>query len=97
MVRDLMLEAVEQRFGTTEGATRHSSGSSDNGSPYTAKETLDFAAASAWCHASPQCIAQSRTGSPKPFPKPSSATTLASIIAGRRYWASTDRRVIRGL
>ena len=41
MVRDLMLEAVEQRFGTTQAPHWLS----DNGSSYTAKETLDFAAA----------------------------------------------------
>jgi transposase InsO family protein len=44
MVRDLMLEAVERRFGTTQ--TPHAvEWLSDNGSPYTARETLDFAAA----------------------------------------------------
>lgn len=44
MVRDLMLEAVEKRFGTTQ-APHAIEWLSDNGSPYTAKETLDFAAA----------------------------------------------------
>jgi putative transposase len=44
MVRDLMLEAVEQRLGTTQ-APHAVEWLSDNGSPYTAKETLDFAAA----------------------------------------------------
>jgi transposase InsO family protein len=44
MVRDLMLEAVEKRFGTTQ-APYAVEWLSDNGSPYTAKETLDFAAA----------------------------------------------------
>jgi putative transposase len=44
MVRDLMLEAVELRFGATQ--TPHPiEWLSDNGSPYTAKETVDFAAA----------------------------------------------------
>nr|WP_170138600.1 IS3 family transposase [Rhodobium orientis] len=43
-VRDMMLEAVEKRFGTTRAphAIEHLS---DNGSPYTAKDTRDFAAA----------------------------------------------------
>ena len=43
-VRDMMLEAVEKRFGSTRAshAVEHLS---DNGSPYTAKETRDFAVA----------------------------------------------------
>jgi transposase InsO family protein len=44
MVRDLMLEAVEMRFGSTQ-APLAIEWLSDNGSPYTEKETLDFAAA----------------------------------------------------
>jgi putative transposase len=44
MVRDLMLEAVERRFGAVQ--TSHPiEWLSDNGSPYTANETVDFAAA----------------------------------------------------
>lgn len=43
-VRDMMLEAVEKRFGTTR-ASHPVEHLSDNGSPYTAKETRDFAAA----------------------------------------------------
>ena len=44
MVRDLMLEAVELRFGVTK--TPHAvEWLSDNGSAFTAKPTLDFAAA----------------------------------------------------
>ena len=43
-VRDMMLEAVERRFAGTRApsAIEHLS---DNGSPYTAKDTRDFAAA----------------------------------------------------
>ena len=43
-VRDMMLEAVEKRFGMVRAPypIQHLS---DNGSPYTAKETRDFAAA----------------------------------------------------
>jgi transposase InsO family protein len=43
-IRDMMLEAVEKRFGAvrTPHPVEHLS---DNGSPYTAKETTDFAAA----------------------------------------------------
>jgi transposase InsO family protein len=42
MIRDLMLEAVERRFGTT--ATPHAiQWLSDNGSAYRAYETIDFA------------------------------------------------------
>jgi transposase InsO family protein len=43
-VRDMMLDAVEKRFGTVRSPNpvEHLS---DNGSPYTAKETRDFAAA----------------------------------------------------
>ena len=44
MVRDLMLEAVELRFVTIQ-APHAVERLSDNGSPFTAKETLDFAAA----------------------------------------------------
>jgi transposase InsO family protein len=44
MVRDLMLEAVEQRFGTIQ-APHAVEWLSDNGSPFTARQTLDFAAA----------------------------------------------------
>jgi transposase InsO family protein len=44
MVRDLMLEAVELRFGTAQ-APHAVEWLSDNGSPFTARETLDFAAA----------------------------------------------------
>jgi transposase InsO family protein len=43
-VRDMMLEAVEKRFGTTR-ASHPVEHLSDNGSPYTAKETRDFAVA----------------------------------------------------
>ncbi len=43
-VRDMMLQAVEQRFGSMR--TPHQvERPSDNGSPYTAKETRDFATA----------------------------------------------------
>jgi putative transposase len=44
MVRDLMLEAVERRFRANQ-APHQVEWLSDNGSPYTAKDTLDFAAA----------------------------------------------------
>ena len=40
----MMLEAVEKRFGSTR-ASHSVEHLSDNGSPYTAKETRDFAAA----------------------------------------------------
>lgn len=43
-VRDMMLEAVETRFGTAR-APHPIEHLSDNGSPYTAKDTRDFAAA----------------------------------------------------
>ena len=44
MVRDLMLETVERRFGAIK-APHPVEWLSDNGSAYTARETLDFAAA----------------------------------------------------
>jgi len=44
MVRDMMLETVEKRFGTVQ-APHAVEWLSDNGSPYTARETVDFAAA----------------------------------------------------
>jgi putative transposase len=43
-VRDMMLEAVEKRFGSVR-APHPIEHLSDNGSPYTAKETRDFATA----------------------------------------------------
>lgn len=43
MVQDLMLECVEKRFGTSR-ASRPVQWLSDNGSCYTAKETIEFAA-----------------------------------------------------
>jgi putative transposase len=43
-VRDMMLEAVERRFGAVR-APHPIEHLSDNGSPYTAKDTRDFAAA----------------------------------------------------
>ncbi|SDB58857.1 Transposase InsO and inactivated derivatives [Bauldia litoralis] len=43
-IRDMMLEAVEKRFGAVR-APHPVEHLSDNGSPYTAKETKDFAAA----------------------------------------------------
>ena len=43
-VRDMMLEAVEKRFGAVR-APHPIEHLSDNGSPYTAKQTRDFAAA----------------------------------------------------
>ncbi len=43
-VRDMMLEAVETRFATLS-APRRIEFLSDNGSPYTAKDTRDFAMA----------------------------------------------------
>jgi transposase InsO family protein len=43
-VRDMMLAAVESRFGTAR-APHQIEQLSDNGSPYTAKETRDFATA----------------------------------------------------
>jgi transposase InsO family protein len=43
-VRDMMLEAVERRFGAMR-ALHPIEHLSDNGSPYTAKDTRDFAAA----------------------------------------------------
>src|SRR5262245_27934652 len=78
MVRDLMLEAVELRFATIQ-APHAVEWLSDNGSPFTAKETLDSLPPSAWCHASPRCTARSQTVSLKPSSKHSSATTLAYI------------------
>jgi transposase InsO family protein len=44
MVRDLMLEAVERRFDAIQ-APHSIEWLSENGSPYTANETIDFAAA----------------------------------------------------
>ena len=44
MVRDLMLETVEKRFGAIK-APHSVEWLSDNGSTYTARETLDFASA----------------------------------------------------
>ena len=43
-VRDMMLQAVDKRFGSTR-APQPIEHLSDNGSPYTTKETRDFATA----------------------------------------------------
>src|ERR1700748_2701682 len=43
MIRDLMAESVEQRFGASAMRTTHAvEWLSDNGPPYTAHETRDF-------------------------------------------------------
>jgi transposase InsO family protein len=81
MVRDLMLEAVELRFGTVQA--RHAvEWLSDKGSPLTATGNARLRRCSrpgAMLH--PRCRAPSRTALPKPFVKSkrSNATTLASI------------------
>jgi hypothetical protein len=78
MVRDLMLEAVELRFGTTQ-APHAIEWLFDNGSPFTARDTSTSPLPSAWCPASRRCRARSQTASPRPSAKPSRATMLACI------------------
>ena len=78
MVRDLMLEAVELRFGTVQ-APHAVEWLSDNGSPFTARETLDFAAALGLVPCFTPVQSPELTALPKPSSKRSSATTLASI------------------
>jgi len=65
MIRDLMLESVERRFGTTH-TPQPIQWLSDNGSAYRAYETIDFAIRLGLVPASLRCAARSRTACPRP-------------------------------
>ncbi|MBE0428117.1 MAG: DDE-type integrase/transposase/recombinase [Nitrospirae bacterium] len=45
MVRDLMIDAIENRFGSVDNIPGHIEWLSDNGSPYTATDTRKIAQA----------------------------------------------------
>jgi hypothetical protein len=68
---------------------------SDNGSPFTAKETLDFA----WCHASPRYTARIQTASLKPSSKHSSATRPSiqetPVVSGYKPSTNSVTRLMR--
>ena len=96
-VRDMMLEAVEARFGTAR-APSPIEWLSDNGSPYTAKDTRRFAGQL-------NIAPVSRAGR-----EPREQRDLRSLrqnaearlcpresAAGRRQGARPDRRMVRGL
>ena len=84
MVRDMMLEAVEKRFAADPGATRRRVAVRQRqrlhgqGDPRLRRR----AQSGAVLHA--RCKARSRTASPKPSSKPSSATMFASTLCRMR-------------
>ena len=77
MVRDLMLACVERRFAAIR-APYPVQWLADNGSAYTAAETLVFAAALASLPASPQCAVPKATALARPSSKPSNVTMPGS-------------------
>ena len=76
-VRDLMLETVEKRYGTLR-APSPVEWLSDNGSPYTARDTRDSPPSSTWFRASRRSRVPNPTAWRRPSCEPSSATTRAS-------------------
>ena len=80
MIRDMMLDCVERRFNALR-APQPVQWLADNGSPYTAGETIDFATALNLIpvlHARPQPREQRRLrGLREDLERPSSATTSA--------------------
>ena len=92
MVRDLMLEAVELRFGTVQ-APHAVEWLSDNGSPFTARETLDFAAALRLV----PCFTPVQSPESTALPKPRQNVQPRSrpSIAGCCYSSPADRQVVR--
>ncbi len=77
-VRDMMLDAVERRFGAVR-APHPIEHLSDNGSPYTAKQTRDFAAALNLVPCFTPVRSPDRTAWRRPSSNPSSAIMFASI------------------
>ena len=92
MVRDMMLEAVESRFGTLQ-SPEPLEWLTDNGSSYTAKETRDFATALNLIACFTPVQSPESNGISRASSKPSNATMLASIrcrMRSRRSARSPD-------
>jgi putative transposase len=83
-IRDLMIESVERRFGLIDKLPAPIEWLSDNGSPYTARETRSFARGIGLVPGQRRSKVRSRTVWPRLSSKPSSAITSASIIARMR-------------
>ena len=96
MVRDMMLEAVENRFAAIR-APHPVEWLSDNGSAYTARETRDFAAALDLVPCFTPVQSPESNGISEASSKPSSATMFASTLCRMRNRAPADRRMVRGL
>jgi putative transposase len=79
MVRDLMIESVERRFETVD-LPHKVEWLSDNGSCYTARETITFAQDMGFITCFTPSEAPNPTAWPKPSSKPSSGITSASMI-----------------
>jgi transposase InsO family protein len=75
MVRDLMVACIERRFGISKAA-HPVEWSSDNGSAYIAKDTLDTARPWASSFVSRQSARRNPTASRRHSSKPSNATML---------------------
>ena len=94
-VRDMMLEAVEKRFADTR-APHPIEHLSDNGSPYTAKDTRDFAAGlepGAVLHPGPQSGVERNGGSLRQNLQ--ARLCSRARFAGRPSGASANRRMDR--
>jgi hypothetical protein len=78
-LRDLMLACVEARFNAVR-APHPVQWLADNGSAFTARDTIDFAATLGLV-LSPRSAAPKAMASVRPSSKPSSASTPASSLA----------------
>jgi transposase InsO family protein len=78
MVRDLMIESVERRFGSVARLPHAVEWLSDNGSCYTARETLAFAQDIGFISCFTPSEALSPTVRPKLSSKPSRGLCLRS-------------------
>jgi transposase InsO family protein len=91
----MMLDAVEKRFGAVR-APHPIEHLSDNGSPYTAKQTRDFAAALNLIPCfTPVKSPESKVGSLRQNPQ--ARLCSHQSFAGRRDGASANRRMVRRL
>jgi putative transposase len=78
-VRDLMVEAVERRFGSVTHAPHAIEWLTDNGRAYTAHDTVAHADALGSCPASRRCTVLNPTAWPKASSKVLSAIMCFSI------------------
>jgi putative transposase len=92
MVRDRMLDAVERRFGTVQ-APHAIEWLSDNGSTFTARQTLDFAATLGLV----SCFTPVQSPESNGIVRQNVQAQLRSrsSIAGSCYSAPADRQVVR--